>query len=45
VVEREADQGVRAHRGAGQDRAVDLAVVEHGEEVAGELLVAVPVAR
>ncbi len=34
VVEREPDDRVRAHRGAGQHGAVDPAVVEHGEQVA-----------
>ena len=41
VVEREAHDGVRAHRGAGEHGALDPAVVEHGEQVGGERLVAV----
>ena len=41
VVEREPHDRVRAHRGARQHGALDPAVVEHGEQVGGERLVAV----
>jgi hypothetical protein len=39
--ERELGDRVRPHRGAGQHGAVDAAVVEHGEQVGGQALVAV----
>ena len=37
VLERDAQQRVRAHRRAGEHRAVDAAVVEHADEVVGEV--------
>ena len=43
VVEREPHGGVRAHRRAGQHRALDPAVVEHGAQVLDEVVVVVGV--
>jgi hypothetical protein len=45
VVEREAHDRVGAHRGAGEQRALDAAVVEHREQVGREVLVAVGLGR
>jgi hypothetical protein len=43
VLQREPHDRVRAHRRARQHRPVDAAVVEHGQQVAGQRVVAVAV--